>query len=159
MSPAQIRKYRLLWGKVRRHYRAAGLEPMAADAKRHQIHVRALGRDKSSLDFTNHDFDEVLKHFLAILEPDNLMAQLAILEQPEQRMGRARDLCVELVSTLPQIKAAVNPANYADNYLDSLARRVRGKNFADLDEAGLQVIHGILAARIKPEPEEDGDPF
>lgn len=159
MNPAQIRKYRLLWGKVRKTLRASGVSPEAADARRHQIHVKALGFDKSSLEFTNAELDKVFAHFIAILEPDNLQAQIRILEQPAERRARAIQLCRDLVGQLPQIKSAANPSFYASNYLDALARKVRGVEFDRLDEAGLFVIHGILVARIKPEPEEDGDPF
>ncbi|MBX3736697.1 MAG: hypothetical protein KF715_08415 [Candidatus Didemnitutus sp.] len=160
MNPAQIRKYRLVWGKVRRLLRERGLSAKDADARRHQIHVKALGSDKSSLDFTNRDFDKVLSHFIAILEPDNLEAQIRIIEQPELRRARMIELCRELVGGLPQIADAVNPEFYASNYLDALAKRVRGRPFESLDEAGLGVIHGILVNRLGPKgPAERDDPF
>lgn len=152
-------KYLALWGRVRKHYRKQGMSPKEADAMRHKIHVRALGSDKSSMDLKRGEFDKVFAHFLAILEPGNLEAQLRILDQPDQRRARLIQLARALVLTLPQIKAAAVPEAYATNYIDSLARRVRGKNFEDLDEDGMAVIYGILQQRIHPEPEEDGDPF
>lgn len=151
-------KYLGLWGQVRKALRAQGKTPKEADAMRHQIHVRALGRDKSSLDFRQGDYDEVFKHFLAILKPDDLEAQLAVLEHPEKRRATAQQACRLLVAQLDQIKAAINPELYATNYLNSLSRKVRGVTFNELDEAGLGVVHGILKDRLNPVPEEDGDP-
>lgn len=151
-------KYLGYWGQVRKQLRAQGKTPKEADAMRHQFHVRALGRDKSSLDFRQADYDEVFKHFLAFLKPDDLEAQLALLERPEQRMATARQSCRLLVGQLDQIKAAMNPDLYAENYLNSLSRKVRGVDFGRLDEAGLGVVHGILKDRLNPVPDE-GDPF
>jgi hypothetical protein len=53
---------------------------------RHCLHVKALGLDKSHLDFTNEDLDQVLAEFRAISQPDNLAAQLRQQGQPRLRM-------------------------------------------------------------------------
>lgn len=159
MSPAQTSFYFREWGKVRQYFTAQGIDPKQADAKRHELHRRALGAMKSSKDFTNADLDKVLAVFYSITRPADLGAQLRIIEQPEERRARTIHLARALVLSMPQIKVAANPEACAANYIDALARRVRGKNFEELDETAMAVIYGILQVRIKPEPEEDGDPF
>ncbi len=85
MNEAQLRKYRVEWNKVRQVLRADGVSPKDADAKRHAIHIEALGSDKSSLDLTNREFDEVLKRFQAISQPANLRGQIDLEAMPESR--------------------------------------------------------------------------
>jgi hypothetical protein len=46
------------------------------NTRRHEITIKALGYDKSHLDFTNADFDQVLGELRAISQPGNLNAQL-----------------------------------------------------------------------------------
>lgn len=53
---------------------------------RHSLHVKALGQDKSHLDFTNADFDLVLAEFRALSQPDNLAAQLRQQDMPRRRL-------------------------------------------------------------------------
>jgi len=76
MTPKQTQLYWREWAAVR-----------SADPKadRHDLHTRALGRDKSSKDFTNRDLDQVLGVFRAISDPLNLAPQIRA-----QRQGRAR---------------------------------------------------------------------
>ncbi len=54
-------------------------------ADRHQLHVEALGHDKSHLDFTNDDFDKVLGAFRAISRPGDLNAQLRQIRGQHRR--------------------------------------------------------------------------
>jgi hypothetical protein len=60
------------WAKVRAVCKARGW-PLP---ERHDLHISALGADKSHLAFTNADFDQVLAAFRAISQPDDLRAQL-----------------------------------------------------------------------------------
>ncbi len=78
MTSDQHRKYLFEWGMVRKHFRAQGLEAKACDAKRHELHKRALGIDKSSLDLTNAEFDKVLAVFSGISRPADLNTQLRL---------------------------------------------------------------------------------
>lgn len=158
MTPAQQLKYFREWGRVRDVLKAKGLP--CGDVERHNLHLKALGVRKSSKDFGNRDLDRVLAQFLSISEPDNLRAQLRLIDQPEARQQRALQACRELVARLPQIAASANPDLYAQNYLDALARKVRKAPLEQLDETGLAVIHGILRARLdghKNEPQRPGD--
>lgn len=85
MTPAQTALYFYQWGLARDWFLAQGLDSKQVDAKRHALHVKALGRDKSSKDFTNADLDKVIAAFKAVHDGGNLDAQLAQLDQPEKR--------------------------------------------------------------------------
>jgi hypothetical protein len=82
MTTSQNSLYFREWGKVRAACKQQGF-PVP---DRHSLHVRALGQDKSHLDFTNDDFDRVLAEFRAITQPDNLAAQLRQQDQPRRRL-------------------------------------------------------------------------
>jgi hypothetical protein len=53
---------------------------------RHELHVQALGEEKSHVDFTNDDFDKVLAAFRAVSQPGNLNAQLHALNGQSKRL-------------------------------------------------------------------------
>jgi hypothetical protein len=82
MTPAQNALYFREWGRVRSVCKPQGF-PIP---DRHDLHVKALGLDKSHLDFTNADFDRVLAEFRAISQPDNLAAQLRQQDMPRRRL-------------------------------------------------------------------------
>ena len=82
MTPAQNKLYFREWGRVRSVCKQQGF-PIP---DRHDLHVKALGLDRSHLDFTNEDLDQVLAEFRAISQPDNLAAQLRQQDQPRRRL-------------------------------------------------------------------------
>jgi hypothetical protein len=82
MTTLQNRLYFREWGRVRAVCKQQGF-PIP---DRHDLHVKALGLDKSHVDFTNEDLDQVLAEFRAISQPDNLAAQLRQQEQPRRRL-------------------------------------------------------------------------
>ncbi len=82
MTALQNRLYFREWGRVRAVSKQHGF-PVP---DRHALHVKALGLDKSHLDFSDADFDQVLAEFRAISQPDNLAAQLRQQEQPRCRL-------------------------------------------------------------------------
>ena len=59
---------------------------MKPDADRHQLHIEALGIEKSSKDFTNHDLDRVLAVFRTISRPASMTSQIRQLGQRRTRM-------------------------------------------------------------------------
>lgn len=81
MNPKQQSLYFREWGYVRGYCKAKRLP----EPDRHDLHVQALGMDKSSKDFTNEDLDKVLAVFRAVHQPANLNAQLRQLRQPRKR--------------------------------------------------------------------------
>ena len=82
MTSAQNSLYFREWGRVRAACKQQGF-PLP---DRHSLHVKALGQDKSHLDFTNEDFDLVLAEFRALSQPDNLAAQFRQQDQPRRRL-------------------------------------------------------------------------
>ncbi len=153
MTAAQHRKYLGEWGLVRKIYRAKGLEPKACDAKRHELHKRALGYDKSSLDLTNAEFDKVLAVFSSISRPADLNTQIRLQEQALDRAGRRAGRATFL---LEQLEVAV-PGRV--EYLDELSRKVCGRVWARLAEIEQEKILGILADRAKRHIPKDEEPF
>jgi hypothetical protein len=140
MTALQHRKYLSEWGLVRKHFRAQGLEPKACDAKRHELHKRALGRDKSSLDLTNAEFDKVLAVFSAISRPADLSTQLRLQEQAPERADRRNFRANQLLDSL-----LVDPHGRSV-YLDELCRKICGRRWALLAEIEQEKILGVLGA-------------
>lgn len=64
----------------------ASVKRVYPEADRHELHVQALGADKSSNDFSDSDLDRVLVVFRAISRPADLNAQV---RQEFQPLGRA----------------------------------------------------------------------
>lgn len=77
MTAAQQSLYFREWGYVRK---------VKPDADRHQLHIEALGIDKSSKLFKNHDLDRVLAVFRTISRPASMTSQLRQLGQRRERM-------------------------------------------------------------------------
>lgn len=150
MSPAQTNLYWRKWSACKRALAKLG-RPFD-DSARHALHAQALGAPKSSKDFTNRDLDKVLAAFAAFTAPHDLTQQLRADEQPDVRRSRTETACLDLVRQLPQVRAAQDPALYAANYLDSVARSVTGKDFAQLDDTQLARIYGILRHRLTSKP-------
>jgi hypothetical protein len=82
LSVNQDRLYWREWGKAVKHCKASGLD--APD--RHELHVKALGVDKSHKDFTNSDFNKILGVFRAVSQPGNLNAQKRQIEMPRKNV-------------------------------------------------------------------------
>ncbi len=162
----QLRKYLGEWGRVRKLLRSQGVEPIDADRERHACHVRALGRDKSSIDFTNADLDAVLAAFRAIYDPSNITTQIDQEKQAVKRsLWRIGQLC----------KDQGKPQAYAEG----IARKMNAEGklgtpfLEDLDPAGLKkVIIALTVQSYRKKPaispqsdpdldpaEDDGDPF
>jgi len=77
MSPKQNSLYWREWAAVHR------ADPQA---DRHELHIRALGKDRSMKDLTNAEFDKVLGVFRSITRPADLDGQLRQIEQPRTRL-------------------------------------------------------------------------
>jgi hypothetical protein len=153
MTPAQHRKYLREWGLVRKIFRAKGLEPKACDAKRHELHKRALGHDKSSLDLTNAEFDSVLAVFSAISRPADLKTQLRLQEQAPERAVRRFSHAMDLMDDL-----GVTPTGYS-GYLDQLSRKICGRPWERLAEIEQEKIIGVLADRARRHIPAEANPF
>lgn len=164
MTPKQTSLYWREWGNVRRVLIAAGRIPAEADAQRHRIHIEQLGRDVSSKRLTNAQLDAVLAGFRAYSRPDDLMAQLRLIDQPEQRLEAYKRRAAELAD-----RCGVEEEG-RDAYLDSLARRICTRTWETVTETDAAKLCGILEQQAKrcaakpapaatPADEEDGNPF
>jgi hypothetical protein len=153
MTAAQHRKYLSEWGLVRKIFRAKGLEPKACDAKRHELHKRALNYDKSSLDLTNSEFDSILAVFSAISRPADLKTQLRLQEQAPARLDRLHARAAELLGQLD-----IKPAG-REEYLDFLSRRICGRHWVQLAEIEVAKIIGVLEQRARQLQAADPEPF
>ncbi|MCX6923407.1 MAG: hypothetical protein NT154_09405 [Verrucomicrobia bacterium] len=128
MTALQNSLYFREWGRARAACKQQGF-PVP---DRHSLHVKALGQDKSHLDFTNEDFDLVLAEFRALSQPDNLAAQLRQQDQPRRR------LLYTICSLAPE------------PYWRAIARDKFGTS--DLDSLDLAQLHQLritLAARSR----------
>lgn len=96
MTEAQSKFYWRLWGDARKALLRGGLSSAEANARRHELHVEALGADKSHATFSNRDFDQVKAAFLAVIKSDNMRPQIAQVRMPAARVrGRIEQLlCV-----------------------------------------------------------------
>jgi len=149
VSPLQTSLYFREWGLVRKHYVAQGIDPKLADAKRHELHKKALGQMKSSKAFTNADLDKVLAVFYAITRPADLNSQLRQMEQQTERIRRMQSDCRRLVMQLPKVQAAEDSEFYAKNYLNTVANSLYGVAFAALDEKQLARVTGTLRSKLR----------
>lgn len=150
MSPDQTRLYFREWGKVRRHFLARGIDPNQADAKRYELHTRALGVDKSSKDFSNTDLDKVLGVFFAILRPDDLNSQLRQLDQGEERKNKLIGDCHRAtyrMADLGESRLQLYPQQTA--YIFGIARNVIHKPLESCSAEDWAVIHGVLLRRVE----------
>lgn len=146
MSPKQKSLYWREWAAV--HKADPSIE-------RHEVHIAALGKDKSSLDFTNEDFDKVLGQMRAISKPTSLEAQLRQLNQTKTRL--LWKICTEQLTLLGVYgkNAYYIYALALDKFPGSTARAASGVpsfNLRDalspLDPKQLEHLRSTLAQRI-----------
>ena len=156
MNAAQTNLYFFEWGRVRKHYLAKGIDPKQADHKRHELHRRALGRDRSSKEFSNAELDKVIAVFRAVYDGGNLAAQLAQLDQPENRRLALVKRCHVAAGSFIEGKNDEAKARNLAAYLDGTADRMFGVAFVHLDQgqqgdAQLAKVMGALerTARVR----------
>lgn len=133
MTPAQTNLYFFEWGRVRKHYLAKGIDPKQADHKRHELHRRALGHDKSSKTFSNPELDKVIAAFRAVYDGGNLDAQLAQLDQPETRRQAMVQRCKAAARSFIAGRDEEHKSENIQRYLDGTADRMFGVAFVHLD--------------------------
>lgn len=77
MTSKQTKWYWREWAAVRR------ADP---SADRHELHVKALGFDRSSKELTNDELDRVIAEFWRVCRPEGIDAQLRQLRQVTIRL-------------------------------------------------------------------------
>jgi hypothetical protein len=149
MNSAQTNLYFYEWGKVRKHYLDRGIDPKQADSKRHMLHRKALGRDKSSKDFTNGDLDAVLATFKGVYDGANLDAQIAQLDQPESRLMSLHEQCLDAAGDMHQLgDARLREFEARLGYIRGTAKAVARKEPGECSEAELGKVLGCLRRRV-----------
>jgi len=136
MTTAQLNLYRRLAGQARKVWRARGIPASECEAERHALHARALGANKSSLDFTNGDFDKVKGALLAVIDGSDLGAQIDALNQPKKRrLWSIRDLLAKMQKP--------------EAYAMAIARQMHGgalSSAASLDDLGEEALEAVIVS-------------
>jgi hypothetical protein len=144
MTTAQNALYWREWGKTRARLIADGLTSAQAAEKRHKLHVKALGKDKSHTSLTNADFDKVLGVFRAIHDDANLDAQLRQIDQPEHRREDLINRCWDAARVFIKGTDQSHKDYLCECYIEGVAQRVCKKSFRELDEREIGKVCGIL---------------
>lgn len=144
MNAAQTAKYFFEWGRAREFFLGRGYSHAEADEQRHALHRKALGRDKSSKEFTNGDLDAVLAAFRAVWDGGNLDAQLDLGEMEARRKSGA---IARLGALAPH---AVDQAHLGTRYVQGIADKMFGTHqYQQLTSAQLARLEGVVLRRLK----------
>ena len=132
MTRKQIYLYWTEWRGVKKVLaQKMYMEPKEAEGYRHTLHVKALGYDKSSKEFTNAEFDKILATFRAYTRPADLDGQLRQLEQPKIRAAHA-------------LQRLVTRLNLTPEYVDGMALKICKKKVSRCDEKDLPKLIAAL---------------
>lgn len=85
MNFQQIKKYRFEWARVKAVLATRGMSEAEMEAKRHELHVEALGADKSSTLFSDKEMDDVLGKFREISSADDMTGQIELGDMAASR--------------------------------------------------------------------------
>lgn len=85
MNYDQIKKYRFEWARVKAVLAASGMGEADMETKRHELHVTAIGKDKSSTLFSDKEMDDVLREFRAISNAGDMKGQIELGEMDATR--------------------------------------------------------------------------
>jgi hypothetical protein len=138
MSPLQEKLYWREWGAVHK------ADP---SIDRHELHIAALGEDKSHKHFTNDEFDKVLGQMRAISKPTDLAGQLRQLNQKKTRLvwkisqEQCALLAVVLKSSFDSFSLTVGDQLRAELYIAQIAT----DQFGGQRNAALQTLLSALA--------------
>lgn len=148
MTQKQTYLYWKEWQAVRR---------VDAKADRHELHIRALGKDKSSKLFNNQDLDKVLGAFRAISNPSNLNAQLRQLNQDKTRLlWKIMNDQSSLISVFMEGADQLERNTEAEHYIIAVIRdKFHTEDIRDLSaeriqdhDSELEMLRNTLDARI-----------
>ena len=164
MTPRQRNKYFALFNKVRSHWLKTGsLTSVETDKRRHALHLKALGKDKSSKALTNTDLDKIYAVFEAEIDPGNFKAQMAAQESPDNRRRAMIGRCAEAMLLVITETDRRDIDDARESYLGGIANNVCGsRHWPPIDTETLRKVMGIAerkAAKIKHDQKANGDPF
>lgn len=108
MTAQQNRAYWSRWNEVRTLLTSVGeFSKDDAEAERHEIHKAALGKDKSSKEFTHRDVDAIFDHF---------DQYLVLLQGPQSGPTRAAS------QPIKRLVFAIEKLGLPEPYIQSIAR-------------------------------------
>lgn len=143
MTKAQNRLYWREWAKTRRALIGHGRTKAEADQERHLLHEKALGYDKSHLDFTNTEFDKILGVFRSWSSPADLNAQMRQQDQPAKRSKHVYDQIIGQINEL-------HPDHDIDQaYVEALAKKMCKTALCFCEAQQIQKIIAALNYHLK----------
>lgn len=136
LSQKQKALYWRTWSKVRKTYmELGGFSASDADAQRHELHLEALGKSKSSTDFTNRDLDAVLDHFQSVL---------VLVDGPRTAPSRAES------QPSQRLTHAIQTLGLPEPYIEAISRDMFvTSDWRALGEAELTRLRFTLVARSR----------
>jgi len=144
MNISQTAMYFAEFGKLRKLRKDEGWTGQEIDEERHRITRTALGRDKSSKDFSNGDLDAVLARIKALVSPGDFAAQMRQQDSPDLRRASVE---ARIEAALDVIVIAPDP-QFAGlrrgNYLTGTAKRICGKAYCELSDKERAKVMGAL---------------
>jgi hypothetical protein len=134
ISQKQNALYWRLWSQVKRALLSQsrrgdnGRETFTGDEenkRRRELHVRAIGQNKSHYDLTNREFDLVLAELRAVIDPSDLRSQLRQQNQHATRLNWAlrkvmRELGVNWHYVAAIVKRMNENGDLGTNRIDAL---------------------------------------
>lgn len=145
MTAKQTALYFREWGKVHKRF---------PDIDRHDLHIRALGSDKSSKAFTNSDLDKILAAFKALTEPASLDAQLRQAKQDRVRLlWKLQHYQAPLLALYLEHPS---PLTGAEAYIEAVAKDKFHRSISELTASQLEQLRNTIAARLNTLRKEAG---
>lgn len=143
MTPQQNRAYWRKWNEVREVLTTVGeFSKDDAEAERHEIHKAALGKDKSSKDFTHRDLDAIFDHF---------DQYLVLLRGPQPGPTRAESQPVK------RLVWAIEQLGLPESYVQAIARdQFMTSDWRSLTERQLVRFRFTCVARARARKAPEG---
>lgn len=149
MTKPQEKLYWREWAAVRAAW---------PEADRHELHIRALGKDTSHKAFSNVEFDKVLAEFRSVSRPNDVASQLRQLRQARTRLlWKITTEQVSLLSVLLAGETEFDRRAAAERYVLNIIRdRFHAEDINDLSDhspgdgikSDLEMLRDTLDARI-----------
>lgn len=142
ISKGQNDFYWRLWGAAKKAImKRSGVSSAEAEKMRHELHAKALGKDKSHTEFSNRDFDLVKAVFLAESQPANMDAQI-----DQEKMDRTRRIWV-----IQQLTAALDENEpFVETILKNMNRELAlGGPYLRIDQLTFEQLEKLIIALKK----------
>lgn len=179
MSPAQNALYWREWSATKRALMSqigrggpgrSTWTKFEENTRRHEITLKALGHDKSHVDFSNSEFDLVLAELRAISRPDDLNAQLRqtrgahiraqhLLDRLMRQLGVDRNYVQGVIDQMFPTRAPA-PDRPRDRWQDERDQPSRPRRLLDqLTGPELQKVIIALRKQLKRQRQPEEVPF